>query len=112
MSTRRIPRGKQDPFLYRRDTRDMSRENVEIVRKAFEAWEPAWGSGTNDLGTLLALMDDALVCRRHAPLPDPGTWHGLQGFLDMSTDWADLFDEFRMRGVEFVDAGDHVLVRV
>jgi ketosteroid isomerase-like protein len=49
----------------------MSQENVEIVRKAYEAWEPAWGSGTSDLGALLALMDDDLVCRTHAPFPDP-----------------------------------------
>jgi ketosteroid isomerase-like protein len=90
----------------------MSQENVEIVRKAYEAWEPAWGSGTSDLGALLALMDDDLVCRTHAPFPDPRTWHGLQGFLDMSADAADIFDEFRLRGEEFIDAGDRVLVRV
>jgi ketosteroid isomerase-like protein len=90
----------------------MSQENMEVVREAYEAWEPAWGSGTNDLGELLALMDIALVCRRHAPAPDPGTWHGLQGFLDMSAEWADTFDEFRLKAEEFVDAGDQVVVRV
>jgi ketosteroid isomerase-like protein len=90
----------------------MSNQNVEIVRKAYEAWEPAWGSGTADLGELLALLDDALVCRRHALAPDPGTWHGLQGFLDMSAEWADTFDEFRLRAEELIDAGDHVVVRV
>lgn len=90
----------------------MSRESVEIVRKTYKAWEPAWGSGSPDLGELLALMDDALVCRVHAPAPDPGTWHGHQGFLDMSAEWADTFDEFSLRGEEFIDAGDCVLVRV
>jgi ketosteroid isomerase-like protein len=90
----------------------MSSENVEIVRKAYEAWEPAWASGTADLGELLALMDDALVCRRHAPAPDPGIWHGLQGFLDMSAELADIFDEFRLRAEEFIDARDHVVVRI
>jgi ketosteroid isomerase-like protein len=90
----------------------MSQENVEIVRKAYEAWEPAWGSGTNDLGALLALMDDDLVCRTHAPAPDPGTWHGIQGFLDMSAEWANTFDEFGLRAEEFIDAGDRVVVRV
>ena len=89
----------------------MSQENVEIVRKAFEAWEPAWDSGTNDLGELLALMDDALICRTHAPAPDPGTWHGHQGFLDLMAEWAETFDGFRLRAEEFIDAGDHVVVR-
>jgi ketosteroid isomerase-like protein len=90
----------------------MSQENVEIVRRAYAAWEPAWGSGTADLGELLALMDDGLVLRTHAPAPNPGTWHGLQGFLEMTADWADTFDEFRLRAAEFIDAGDHVVVRV
>jgi ketosteroid isomerase-like protein len=90
----------------------MSQENVDIVRRAYDAWEPAWSSGTNDIGALLAFMDDDLVCRTHAPWPDPGTWHGQQGFLDMSAVAAEIFDEFTMRGEEFTDAGDHVLVRV
>jgi ketosteroid isomerase-like protein len=90
----------------------MSQENVEVVRKAYQAWEPAWGSGTTDLLPLLALMDESLVCRSHAPMPDPRTWHGIDGFLDMSAEWVDVFDQFRLKGAEFTDAGDHVLVRV
>jgi ketosteroid isomerase-like protein len=34
------------------------------------------------------------------------------GFLETSADAADIFDEFTMRGEEFTDAGDHVIVRV
>jgi ketosteroid isomerase-like protein len=90
----------------------MSRESVELVRAAYEAWEPAWVSGTHDLDELLALMDDALVCRTHPPAPDPGTWHGHQGFLEMSAEWTDAFDEFRLRAEEFIDAGERVVVRV
>jgi ketosteroid isomerase-like protein len=85
---------------------------VEIVRRAFEAWEPAWGTGTADLGRLMALMDDDLITRTYMPGPEPDIWHGHQGFLDMSAEAADIFDEFRLRGEEFIDAGDHVVVRV
>jgi ketosteroid isomerase-like protein len=53
-----------------------------------------------------------VVCRTHAPWPDPRTWHGHQGFLDMSADAADIFDEFRLRAEEFIDAVDQVVVRV
>jgi ketosteroid isomerase-like protein len=90
----------------------MSQENVEIVRQGFDVWEAAWGAGTDDLGALLAIFDDALVTRRLAPMPDPGTWHGLEGLLAVLSEWTDTFDEFRMKGEEFIDAGDQVIVRV
>ena len=84
----------------------MSTENVDIVRRGFEAWE------ADDLAGLLALFDDALVTRRLAPLPDPGTWYGPEGMLDMVAEWVDTFDEFTMKGEKFIDAGASVVVRV
>jgi uncharacterized protein len=84
----------------------MSQENVEIVRRGFEAWE------AGDLSGLLALLDDHLVTRRLAPMPDPGTWHGPEGALEVAAEWMDAFDEFKMKAEEFIDADDHVVVRV
>jgi len=84
----------------------MSQENVEVVRRGFEAWE------ADDLSGLLALLDDDLVTRRLAPMADPGTWHGTEGLLEMVAEWMDAFDEFEMKAEEFIDAGDHVVVRV
>jgi ketosteroid isomerase-like protein len=84
----------------------MSQESVEVVRQWWEAWE------AEDLGRGLALMDDRLVTRRLAPMPDPGTWHGPEGLLDVAAEWVDTFDEFAMTGEDFIDAGDHVVVRV
>ena len=85
---------------------------MEIVRQGFDVWEAAWGSGTDDLGALLAIFDDDMVTRRLAPMPDPGTWHGLEGMLAVLTEWTDTFDEYTMKGEEFIDAGDQVIVRV
>lgn len=90
----------------------MSKQNVELVRAAFEAWEPAWGSGTYDLSELLALLDDDLVFRTHSPAPEPRTWYGIEGFLDVTGEVTDVFDEFTLRGEEFMDAGDRVVARV
>jgi ketosteroid isomerase-like protein len=84
----------------------MSQENVEVVRQWWEAWE------AEDLSRGLALMDDGLVTRRLAPMPDPGTWQGPEGLLDVAAEWVDTFDEFAMTGEDFTDAGDHVVVRV
>jgi ketosteroid isomerase-like protein len=90
----------------------MSQENVEIVRQGFDRWEAAWTSGTDDLGALLTIFDVDLVTRRLAPMPDPGEWHGLEGMLAVLTEWTDAFDEFTMRGEEYIDAGDQVIVRI
>ena len=84
----------------------MSPESVEVVRQWWEAWE------AEDLSRGLALMDDGLVTRRLAPMPDPGTWHGPEGLLDVAAEWVDTIDEFAMTGEDFIDAGDHVVVRV
>ena len=84
----------------------MSHENVDVVRQWWEAWD------ADDLGRGLALMDDGLVTRRLAPMPDPGTWDGTEGLLDVAAEWVDTFDEFAMAADDFIDAGDHVVVRV
>jgi ketosteroid isomerase-like protein len=84
----------------------MSQESLEVGRHWWEAWE------AEDLSRGLALMDAGLVTRRLAPMPDPGTWHGPEGLLDVAAEWVDTFDEFAMTGEDFTDAGDHVVVRV
>ncbi len=49
---------------------------------------------------------------RHAELYTlAGTYHGPEGFLQVTLDWAESFDELVMTAEEFFDAGDHVVVR-
>jgi ketosteroid isomerase-like protein len=85
----------------------MSQENVEIVRRAHAAWNE------DDLSSLLALLaDDFVAVRRHAPLPDPGTWPGSEGLLNVAVEWGEGFDDWTMRADEFIDSGDQVAVRV
>jgi ketosteroid isomerase-like protein len=84
----------------------MSRENVELAREAYEAWQ------AGDLDGFLALVDDDVITRRLAPLPDPGTWRGSDGMLAVIADWADMFDEFKITEAEFIDAGEQVVARI
>jgi ketosteroid isomerase-like protein len=85
----------------------MSQENVEIVRRGFASWE------RGELGEMLAVLSpDDFVARRHAPMPDPGEWPGREGVLEMALSWGELFEEWTMKGTEFIEAGDHVVVRV
>ena len=83
----------------------MSQENVEFVRRAWEAFE-----GGDLSGTLTALSPE-LVTYVAPPIPVAGTYHGPEGFLQVTLDWAEGFDELVMTGEEFIDAGDQVVVR-
>ena len=84
----------------------MSQENVEVMRQVFAAWK------ADDLEGFLAYTDEELVTRRHLPMPDPGTWYGRAGALDLVVEWLQSFDDFTISAEEYIDApGDHVVVR-
>ena len=68
----------------------------------------AWARG--DFDAALALFDDGIVTRRAAP--DPGTWHGHEGLVDVITKWVGTFDDFELTAEEFLDAGADVVVQV
>jgi ketosteroid isomerase-like protein len=81
----------------------MSEENVEIVRQAARAWE------SGDLDRVRELTSDDLVTYRDQP--DGATRHGMEGFLEMTLDWIEGFDEWSGTTEEVIDAGDRVLAR-
>ena len=82
----------------------MSQETVEIVRRGWDAFESA------DLSAAIANFSPALVTVVAPPIPFAGTYHGPEGFLQVTLDWAEGFDELVMTAEEFFDAGDHVVV--
>src|SRR5215207_9836227 len=82
----------------------MSQENVEIVRRAFQAFEEGNVSG------MLELMADDLITYR--PDPDRATYHGKEGFFQATADWIEGFQDWTATPGQFIDAEDHVLVSV
>jgi ketosteroid isomerase-like protein len=85
----------------------MSEEHVEIVRRSFEAYV------RGDVRDSLAFYDPDVVTRRVAPAPDPQTYHGHEGLLQIVSDWTQDFDRFVATAEEFVDAGhDQVIARI
>jgi ketosteroid isomerase-like protein len=80
----------------------MSQENVEIMRRAFDAWTQG------ELAEAIAFVDENAIIQ---PIIGP-KWHGPQGLLEMFADWVEGFDQFSMTAEEFIDAGDCVVVRV
>jgi ketosteroid isomerase-like protein len=60
----------------------------------------------------LEFADREIVSVRPPPFPDPQTYHGIDGVLQMYADWTADFDEFDMQALEFTELGDRVLVEV
>jgi ketosteroid isomerase-like protein len=89
----------------------VSRENVEIVRRIWHAWE------LRDNDAALALYDPNVEARS---LPGAvglkgdksGTYRGMAGLRRWMRDFTETFDDFVARPEEFVDAGEWVVVRV
>ena len=81
-------------------------ENIELVREGLEAFLDG------DLDRALELAHPDIVSTRTAPLPDPQTYHGFDGLVQMWADWTADFDEFEMESVEFAEVGDRVIVEM
>ena len=83
----------------------MSQENVEIVRRGYEAY------ARGDMAAMLADLDPDMVTYREEP--DGATFKGRDGFLEAIAEWVEDFDEFVATAEELIDANDRqVVVRV
>jgi len=82
----------------------MSQENVEPVRRAYEAFNEG------DPEPVFALLDDDFVYRARDELPGGGAFEGPRAFRDRLASLGDAFDEVRFEPQEVIDAGRHVVV--
>ena len=82
----------------------MSQENVELVRSLYE--------GGGDRGRLLALAHPDIVVDALDACSIPTTHVGTDGLRRMFAEADDVWEEFRVEPLEFVDAGDRVVVVV
>ena len=81
----------------------MSEENVEIVRRAFTAFE------RGDVTAWLQEMDPDLVL--HVEQGAAGVYRGHEGAIKCFVDWTEDIDDFKSVAEEFLDNGDYVVVR-
>jgi ketosteroid isomerase-like protein len=82
----------------------MSQENVEIVRRAYEAFQRNGGEA------LLAFLDREVEWKVRADLPDSDTYVGHEGMRRLSATFDEALDESWYSPEEFIDAGDQVVV--
>jgi ketosteroid isomerase-like protein len=84
----------------------MSQENVEILRRGFEAFV------RGDFDSALADVHEDFVATRVAPMPDITPYYGPEGLMQIFVDWTADFDEFEMSPEEFIDANaEQVVIR-
>jgi ketosteroid isomerase-like protein len=84
----------------------MSQENVEILRRGFEAFV------RGDFDSALADVHEDFVATRVAPMPDITPYYGPEGLMQIFVDWTADFDEFEMSPEEFIDANaEQVIIR-
>lgn len=88
----------------------MSKENIEVVRKLFEAVE------RRDLAGVLAAYDENIVIREAVSLPYGGEYRGLEGAEKHAYGYVQAWGNVQTSAeqkmdAEFFDAGDVVVVR-
>lgn len=85
----------------------MSRENVELVRAAWQAWD------RREMEAIFSFYDPAIVWdQTHAPVQLSGVYRGHEGVRQFFREWLSPFENFYAYAEEFIDAGDAVVVRV
>jgi ketosteroid isomerase-like protein len=88
----------------------MSRENLELIRRGYEAWN----SGDAETALAMFALDVEILLAKDAGavwgLDLRETYHGIEGFMQFLADFAEAWDEFRWEPVEYHDLGDQVLV--
>jgi ketosteroid isomerase-like protein len=84
----------------------MSRENVELVRTVFEAWN------ARDFDTLRALYDSDVVIWAADDWPEPGPFVGREAVIRQGEQLRETWDSVTLEPIgDFIDAGDRVAVR-
>jgi ketosteroid isomerase-like protein len=85
----------------------MSQEQVEMFRKALEAFN------RGDVEGALKNVDPQVEWQTPRSLPDPQTYYGHAGVKSWWAMWSDAFEQLRLEPGEFKDLGEgQVLVPV
>ena len=87
----------------------MSKENIEIIKKLFEAVEK------RDAAGVFGVYDENIVIREASSLPYGGEFHGLAGALQHAQGYRKIWDNLqtsdkRKMNAKFLDAGEYVIV--
>jgi ketosteroid isomerase-like protein len=83
----------------------MSQENVEIVRRMYDAYARA------DFDSALSCLDPEIEFSQPADEPGGGTYYGHQGVIDAFAAWTAPWSDYSVEVEALTDTGGHVLAR-
>jgi ketosteroid isomerase-like protein len=82
----------------------MSQENVELVRRGYEAFE------RGEMEAVLSLLDPDAEIRVDRAFPDWEPFYGPDGFMSFLQMWLEPWETYRVQVDKLIDAGERVLV--
>jgi ketosteroid isomerase-like protein len=91
----------------------MSQENVEVVRAMWESFKGVdattidWDEA---IGELTGPISPDIELRWSTTTPETRVYRGRDGLAEAFRDWVDAFGEYRMEPLDYIDAGDRVVV--
>jgi ketosteroid isomerase-like protein len=71
----------------------------ELIREGFDAWE------RGDTEATLALYDPEIVVYAPPEIGNPGTFHGIEGFLEWAAAWYEAWETFEQEVVRIEPVG-------
>ena len=90
----------------------MSRENVEIVRRNYAVLNQMLSSQEVDHALIEELWTPDCVLKPSGILPESAEAHGHDGVARFIRNQMEAFDELQVEPLEFVDAGESVVVPI
>jgi ketosteroid isomerase-like protein len=87
----------------------MSQENVELVERTYERINDAYKTGEYQ-GPMEELCHPDVVLSTSGMFPESGEYRGFDGLREFTINQAEAFEEISAQPVEFIDAGDQVVV--
>ena len=90
----------------------MSRENVELVRRGYEAMNEMLSGREVDRSLIEELWAPDCVLRPAGILPESAEMHGHDGIARFIFNQMEAFDEMTVETLEFIDAGESVVVPI
>jgi ketosteroid isomerase-like protein len=82
----------------------MSQENVEIVQSIYAALS------RGDREAPLRFFDPSIVVDASRRVFNPTTYVGMEGLRQMAVDSDEVWDEFHLEPLEFIEAGNSIVV--
>ena len=84
----------------------MSQENVEIIRKAYEAF--ARGDG----GAILNILHPEVEIHDHDAPDRPSPYHGHEGWVRFVGEELEVWDDLRFEPEDLIESGDQAVVLI